>query len=273
MLRAPVDGAELEYEVRGSGDPVLFVHGGLYADSFKPLLDRTELSGRYRLIHYHRVGYAGSSHVDGPVSIGRQAAHVQSLVHHLGNEPVHVVGHSSGANIALQLALDHPASVRSLTLLETALLAVPSGPFAGQAFRHYHIGDKAAAVDTWMRGVAGPDYRDALDRVVPGAFGQAVTDADTFFAQELPAVRDWSFGPPDADGIEQPVLAVLGARSNDVAPAFGRRHHLLLTWLPDVQPFVLPDATHLLHVHNPGGMAQRLARFLTDITATRRYWA
>jgi pimeloyl-ACP methyl ester carboxylesterase len=62
------------------------------------------------------------------------------------------------------------------------------------------------------------------------------------------------------------VLAVLGGSSWQVSSAFGQRHDLLLAWLPDVTPFVLPDATHLLHVHNPDGMARRLARF---IAATR----
>jgi pimeloyl-ACP methyl ester carboxylesterase len=36
---------------------------------------------------------------------------------------------------------------------------------------------------------------------------------------------------------------------------------MLLTWLPNAEPFVLPGATHLLHVENPRGMAERLAAF------------
>jgi pimeloyl-ACP methyl ester carboxylesterase len=264
MLRAPLDDVTLEYELRGAGEPVLFIHGGLCATWFQDLLHRPELSGGRRLIRYHRIGYAGSDHVTGPVSIGRQAAHGHALLRHLGIASAHVVGHSSGANIALQLALDHPESVRSLALLETALLAVPTGPFAGQAIQHYRTGDHATAVDTWLGGVAGPDYRTALDRVLPGAFDQAVADAGTFFDQELPAVREWSFGPRDAKRIGQPVLTVLGARSDTVSPVFRQRHELLLTWLPDTQPFILPDATHLLQVDNPGGMAGRLARFIAD---------
>jgi pimeloyl-ACP methyl ester carboxylesterase len=112
-----------------------------------------------------------------------------------------------------------------------------------------------------MRGVAGADYRAAVDRVLPGAVDRATADADTFFAQELPAVRGWSFGPPEAERVTMPVLAVLGGRSGEVTPAFRQRHELLLEWLPTAEPFVLPGATHLLHVHNPTGMAQALAGF------------
>ena len=75
-------------------------------------------------------------------------------------------------------------------------------------------------------------------------------------------MRSWSFGQEDARRVTQPALAVLGARTREVTPVFDQRHELLLAWLPDVEPFVLPDATHLLHVQNPGGMAEGLAAFL-----------
>jgi hypothetical protein len=42
---------------------------------------------------------------------------------------------------------------------------------------------------------------------------------------------------------------------------FAERRELLLSWLPNVEPFDLPDATHLLHVQNPRGMAESLANF------------
>jgi hypothetical protein len=62
----------------------------------------------------------------------------------------------------------------------------------------FHAGDKAGAIDTFMRGVCGAGYREVLDSRLPGAFAQAVADADAFFQQELPAVQTWSFGQQDA---------------------------------------------------------------------------
>jgi pimeloyl-ACP methyl ester carboxylesterase len=126
------------------------------------------------------------------------------------------------------------------------------------ALARHRAGDNAGTVDTWLRGVCGPDYCATLERVLPGAFDQAVADADTFFGQELPAVQQWSFAPAGARRVTQPVLAVLGAKSR---PTFRERQELLLPWLPDPEPFVLPDATHLLHAENPGGMAAALATF------------
>jgi hypothetical protein len=45
------------------------------------------------------------------------------------------------------------------------------------AVQRYRAGDKAGAVDTFFRGVFGSDYRDPLERGLPGAFEQAVADA------------------------------------------------------------------------------------------------
>jgi hypothetical protein len=68
-------------------------------------------------------------------------------------------------------------------------------------------------VDTFFRGVFGPGYNPALDRGLPGAFEQAVTDADAFFTQELPALQQWSFTEHDAHRIPQPALIVLATAS------------------------------------------------------------
>jgi len=272
MDRANIEGVELEYEIRGTGEPVVLVHAGVFAGWFKPLFEEPALTSSYRVLSYHRIGYAGSSRVAGPVSIAQQASQLRSLMRRLGIKRAHIVGHSSGGNIALQLALDAPDVVGSLALLEPALVASPSGPQKdsaaigssfqiGPVLQLYAAGDKAGAVDAWMRGVGGQNYRAALDRALPGAFDQAVADADTFFGQELPAVRQWSFTREDAIRIKHPVLAVLGAKSTEVSPLFGKRQELLLAWLPNVEAFILPDATHLLHVQNPRSMAAGLATF------------
>src|SRR5262245_51050932 len=269
MSRASLDGVELEYEVRGVGEPVVLVHAGIFADWFKPLVEEQALTGRYRVVTYHRVGYAGSSRPAGPVSIADQAAHLKGLMRHLGIERAHLVGHSSGGNIALQLALEAPELEHTVVLMEPAL----SVPTLGQermlslraamapVFEAYRAGDKARAVDGFMRGVSGPDYRAVIDRALPGAFDQAVRDADTFFDQELPAVQQWTLRREDAARITEPILSVMGARSPQVSPIWMERHQMVLAWFPRAEGFVLPDATHVLHVQHPRAVAEALAAF------------
>jgi pimeloyl-ACP methyl ester carboxylesterase len=131
----------------------------------------------------------------------------------------------------------------------------------GTAVQLYRAGEKAGAIDTFLRGVCGPGYRAVLDQALPEAFEQHVADADTFFGQELPALQQWSFTREDARRITQPVLAVIGAKSQELDRIWVERQELLLSWLPNVTPFVLPNATHLLQVQNPRGMAEGLAAF------------
>ena len=122
----------------------------------------------------------------------------------------------------------------------------------------YRAGDKAGAVDTFAQGVFGPRYRDALEQGLPGVVEQTIADADAFFAQELPALQQWTFSDAEASRITQPVLAVLG---ENTAPTFPPRMALLLSWLPQAESFQLPGASHLLHLQNAQGMAEAMASF------------
>src|ERR687896_733186 len=104
MDKTDIDGIELEYEVTGNGEPVLFISPVL-ADGFAPLIAEPALSDGYQLIRYHKRGWVGSTHTDGPVSVEDHADDVAALLDHLGVRHAHVIGHSSGAAAAAQLAL------------------------------------------------------------------------------------------------------------------------------------------------------------------------
>ena len=167
MNRAQIGEIALEYEVRGSGEPVVLIHGSFIADGLRPLLTEPSLTERYQLFLYHRRGFASSTHLDAPTSMSQQAADCRAFLKHMGIQRAHFVGHSYSGNIALQLALDAPDVVHSIALLEPALFAVPSASqlmdsFA-PAFQMYEAGDKTGAIDGCLRVVFGPGYRDMLD--------------------------------------------------------------------------------------------------------------
>ena len=263
--KATIEGIELEYETRGAGEPVVFIHPGIFTDWFTVLLEEPALTDRFCLVHYHRTGCVGSGRITGQITLTRQAAHCRSLMRYLGITRAHVVGHSSSAIIALQLALDATDAVNSLALLEPAFMNVPSAPtsrtFVATALQLYQAGDKAGAIRTFLQGTCGPDYRAVLDRQLPRGLEQYVADAETFFDQELPALQKWQFTKENASRIRQPVLAVMGEKSKRGDRIWSERHELLLDWLPNVEPFILADAGHLLQVENPKGMADRLGSF------------
>jgi len=265
MQRARVDGAELEFEVTGTGEPVLLIHGAWIAEAYAPLCAEPSLSP-YRLVRYHRRGYAGSTPVRAPFSLAQQAADCRALLEHLGIRRAHVVGHSSGGLIALRLALDAPQVVHSLVLLEPALLDVPSGALLAEAFgpalERYGAGDKEGAADRFLRWAIGPHYRAWLDRLIPGAYEQLVADADTVMGVELPSLQEWYFTRDDARRITQPVLGVVGAESASFWPGWNEVQERLREWLPQTEPFVLAGANHALEERDPRGVADAMAPFL-----------
>jgi benzoate-CoA ligase family protein len=268
MERARVNGVELEYELRGSGQPVLLIHGSHLARSYLPLLARRELTERCLLIRYHRRGFLGSSSPTGPVSIKDQAADALALLEYVDVPGAHVVGHSYGGSIALQLAHDAPDRVHSLVLLEAALLSVPGGDevskLVAAATRLYRQGDWELAVDPFL---GGPRDRADIARAIPGGLEQAIRDMDTYFQIEAPAHEEWRFTAREAERIKQPVLFVNGSESTRL---YRNCRDQIKEWIPQTETAVLSRATHSLHVQNPEGAAKILLGFIARHPAPSR---
>jgi pimeloyl-ACP methyl ester carboxylesterase len=266
MEIARVNGVELEYEVTGAGEAVLFISSVL-ADGFQPLLAEPALTDRYQLIRYHRRGWIGSTPTPPPVSVADHAADAAALLNHLGVPRAHVAGHSTGGVVAAQLALDHPRSVHTLILLEPFLLSVPSGKAtlqqAAPAFEAYGRGDQEHAWALFLSAASGLDWascRALLEQRIPGIVAQAIKDADTLFGVELPAMAEWTFDPGDAAAIDCPVLSVLGT---DTLRLFVEVAAFLRSSLPQVEECRIDDVGHLLHIQRPQPVAQAMDEFLT----------
>jgi pimeloyl-ACP methyl ester carboxylesterase len=276
MERTRVNGVELEYEVRGSGEPVLLLHGGLLADENTPLLKEPALTDHFRVINYHRRGFANSEHPAGQARIEDQVADARALLAELGVDRTHVIGHSLGGVIGVQLALDAPETVHSLALLEPALMGAiaksQAGPEAAaqsqQEFRDgmkrvYEIfdrGERREALLAFLETRAGGAFREVLDWLTTtGEFDQAVRDADTFLRVEMPAAYAWNFSPADARRITQPVLSILGVQS---PPRAQKVHEILRQWVPQTEEVKLERAEHALPLMDPPGVAATLAEWL-----------
>jgi pimeloyl-ACP methyl ester carboxylesterase len=167
---------------------------------------------------------------------------------------------------ATSWAVDTPTEVQSLALLEPPLVAsIPSGPTFWEGVASvrqalYDRGDKVGATDAFLTAVVGADYRQIIERFLPpGALELAVTDLDTFFQVELPALQQWRFTAEEATRIRQPVLSVVGT---ETAPMFRESHDLVKQWMPQAEELVVPQATHALQYMNPSAVADGLARFL-----------
>ena len=265
MERVEVNGVELEFEVRGTGEPVLLIDM-LIADCFVPLLTEPSLANGHQLIRYHKRGWRGSTHTPPPVSIEDHADDAAALLDHLGVRHAHIAGHSTGASIAVQMALDHPDKVHSLILLEPTLVSLPLGQAflkaASPVFDAYGRGDHAGAFAMFATAASGLEWgecRALLEERIPGVVARSVKDADTFFGVELPSLLVWAFGPEQAAAINQPVLSVLGAETQ---PVWVEIANFLRSSLPYIEECTIEGVGHLLQIQRPEPVARAMAAFM-----------
>ena len=251
----------LEYDIGGNGEPVLLIHGSHVADAFLPLAKEPTIADAYRVIRYHRRGFAGSDRHSGPFGIEDQGRDALTLLHTLGVDCAHVVGHSYGAVIALELASAEPSVVHSLVLLEPPVTTEPME--GAEAFEPlitmYGSGDAKGAVDAFMTFVCGSEWRAEVARVVPGGPEQAEADAATFFEVEMPGLGPWALDPDKASRVTQPALFLLGA---DSGPLFESAQQAFLKVFPDIETVTLAGLNHLLHMRDSRKVASPVVDFL-----------
>lgn len=263
MPTVSIGDAQLEYSVRGSGEPLLLVHGGVVADAYEPLLDNSALVSQYRVITYHRRGFGGSSGVDSARSIAGEASDAVALLDHLGIERAHVVGHSLAGLIVLQMAIQASDRVATLGLFEPAYMAVPSGATFGQGVgsiaEKFQSGDAAGALGDFLIAVGGDDAMSRLGLLSEESNQQALDDLGTLFASDIPALGGFNFTEEDARNISQTALSVLGT---DSPPLFGEAVELLGSWLPKVTAVTIEGSSHFLQMEKPAEIGAELMRFL-----------
>jgi pimeloyl-ACP methyl ester carboxylesterase len=115
-----VDGVRLHYVERGEGEPLVLLHGNYVSGLDMILSGLVDLAAqRYRVIVFDRPGFGYSerprgARIWGPQS---QARLLRRALQQLGVDSATVLGHSWGTLVAMAMALDDPASVRSLVLV------------------------------------------------------------------------------------------------------------------------------------------------------------
>ena len=258
-----VGGVELQYWATGEGEPVVFLHGGVLTDWFGPLADELSATGSYRLVAYRRPGYGSSTLPSQPITMAGQAECCLALMRHLGLAQAHLVGHSIGACVALQAALEAPEAVASVALLEPPVMSATSDPSPVLTVLRtsaglWMQGDAAGAMDAFMRGIVDPDYERVLDRVLGSWREDALKGTDAFFQTDQPAIRAWRFEPADATRVRQRAILFLGENSTTVNPIREPVHKTLLSWLPNAEGHTVEGATHLLPLQAPARIAEVL---------------
>jgi pimeloyl-ACP methyl ester carboxylesterase len=106
------------YEARGEGEPLLLIHGlGSSTEDWEAQVEF--FAKRFRVVSYDVRGHGKSSKPRSRYSVPQFAADAAALIEHLQLGPAHVLGISMGGMVALQLTVDRPDLVRSLTVVNS----------------------------------------------------------------------------------------------------------------------------------------------------------
>jgi 3-oxoadipate enol-lactonase len=115
MPIAQVGSSQVSFQRSGSGEPLLMIMGMSgtarhWGDPF------CEALGDFELIAFDHRGVGDSTPLNGPITVAEMASDAAGLLEALEIESAHVLGVSMGGMIAQELALAHPAKIRTLTL-------------------------------------------------------------------------------------------------------------------------------------------------------------
>ena len=262
LLMAGADGGPIPVTDEGQGPAVLLLHPGS-ADRTSWARVAAALAERFRVLRFDRWTYR-DGHADaspaGADAMAAEVADVLAVAAATGGRPL-LVGHSSGAVVALESALAAPAAFRAMVLYEPPVAV--DEPLGGEALRRARaaldVGDPGRAITIHLREIAGGGRLGvAAMRLVPPVWrfvrGQAaaqITDDE--------AIESLGVGLDRYARLDLPVLLLGGDRS----PAHLRRRlDALAAVLPRLDSVVvLQGQGHLANLRAPGEVAGVVAAF------------
>src|ERR671910_1450105 len=113
---AEVNDLHMYYEIHGTGQPLVLLHGAFSAigTSFGELLP--QLAKTRQVIAFEMQAHGRTADIDRPLTIEQMADDTAAALRHLGIEEADIFGYSMGGSVALHLAIRHPDVVRKLVL-------------------------------------------------------------------------------------------------------------------------------------------------------------
>ena len=249
-----VNGLEMYYEIHGTGQPLVLLHGAFSAigTSFGNVLP--ELAENRRVIAFEMQAHGRTADIDRPLSMEQMAEDTVAALKQLGINYADFFGFSLGAGIALQIVIRHPEVVRKLVL--ASVTYNESG---------VHPGLMDGLAEMKPETMYGSPWHEEYMRLAPRP-----EDFATLFAKKTQMDREIQDLPAEAiEAIEAPTLLIIGD-SDIVRPEHAVEMFRLLgggvmgdlAGLPDSQLAVLPGTTHATLPERGEWLASMITAFL-----------
>ena len=257
MPEAAANGIDLYYELEGSGEPLVLVHGS-WGDATSWRFVVPGLAERFRVLVYDRRGHSRSERPGTPGSVDEDGDDLAALLEALDLAPAHVVTNSWGGNIALRLAARRPDVFRSLCCHEPPLWSLLDGDPESLEM----LQESARSLEEVGRLIAAGDHEGAARQFVeevafgPGAWeNELPAELRAVFVQNAPTFLDELQDPNqlnvDRDALarlEVPVRLTAGSES---WPLFPQVIDRLARLIPRVSRETIQGAAHLPQLSTP----------------------
>jgi pimeloyl-ACP methyl ester carboxylesterase len=244
---ADVNGLHMYYELHGEGSPLVLLHGGMLTIDLNFAALIPTLSAKHRVIGVEMQGHGRTADIDRVISPAVLASDVVALLDHLGIDEAHVLGHSMGSAVTLELAVSHPDRVRSI---------VPISASVRLDGMHEDLLDPAKhATSTRMPTEQDfIEFRDAYLRLSPHPdhFDEFLSALSRSNAD----LQGWS--DEQLAGITAPTLLVFGDHDFVTIEHAALMQHLI----PGSHLAVLPNTTHMQVTKRAEMLLPMLAEFL-----------
>lgn len=217
----PVEGAELYYEVRGSG-PALLMISGAGGDAGYTAAAADLLADAFTVISYDRRGNSRSTgRVDTPMTFDQQADDARALIEAVAGGKAIVFGNSQGASIAMALAARHPAAVAGLIAHEPPAVRVLDDAERWLAFfddvsQTFEREGGLAAITQFVQKIRGEGSYDWPDELTQRFMG----NVDHLFKVEWKVIGTFE---PDVQALKAaPFPIVMAAGAEDRGEFYAR---------------------------------------------------
>ena len=257
------NGAQIHYESRGSGTPMLLIHGyPLSGELFRD--NRDALASRYRVVTMDLRGFGRSSAPESdPGSIGTYAADALALMDGLKIDRAIVGGMSMGGPIALEMYRRAPARIRGLVLITTT--ANPAGVvekalWSGMAQKAQQYGPQSLVPELMKDMLTGRTQRarPALVAHLEGIIRGASVRGDVAGARAL-AERPDSL--PTLPTVRVPTLILAGGEDTVYPPVFSQK---MQQGIRGSRLVVIPGASHAAIIEAAPAANRAILRWAAD---------
>ena len=234
---APVNGLKMYYEIQGSGEPVVLLHGAFMAitDEWREWFN--ELAKTRRVIAVEMQGHGRTADIDRDMTFDNLSDDIAALLNYLKIERADIVGYSLGGGVAIDTAIRHPEKVRKVVSISAPMrrdgwVIDPTGFWSNFTWEMM----KGTPAETGYKQLSPtPDkFPDFVNHIKATAMRQYDLGTDKIKAAKAPMF----FIHGDADGIRLDHIAEMyrlkgGDVHGDMQPH------------PASRLAILPDTTHV----------------------------